>query len=151
MEQLKTILEDHKLTIASAESVTAGLFCAKLAECNHASNVLKGGVVVYCNQAKHEVLGVPLTILEQYGAISEACVEDMAKRVACLFQSDLGIAFSGNAGPEASDSKPVGLCYMCIYYQGKSIVFEDRMQAERNAIREALCVLGANRIKELLG
>src|SRR5277367_4939124 len=68
----------HGLKIATAESCTGGLICALLTEIPGSSAVLERGFVVYSNEAKREVLGVPEAVLAAHGAVSEPTARAMA-------------------------------------------------------------------------
>ncbi len=101
------------LTLATAESCTGGLIAACLTEVPGSSNVVERGFVTYSDEAKHELLGVPLDLLQTKGAVSPETAEAMV--VGALAQSPAGLAISvtGIAGPGgATPSKPVGLVYL---------------------------------------
>ncbi|WP_370188194.1 CinA family protein [Qipengyuania sp.] len=95
--------------VALAESCTGGLVAAALTEVPGSSAVFDRGFVTYSNEAKMESLGVPLEIIETFGAVSIACAWAMAKGALEKSHADLAIAISGVAGPSGgSDLKPVG-------------------------------------------
>lgn len=95
--------------VALAESCTGGLVAAALTEIPGSSAVLDRGFVTYSNQSKMESLGVPLDIIETFGAVSIACVWAMAKGALERSDADIAVAISGVAGPDGgSKLKPVG-------------------------------------------
>lgn len=95
--------------IVLAESCTGGLVAAALTEVPGSSAVLDRGFVTYSNEAKMESLGVPLDIIETFGAVSIACAWAMAKGGLERSQADIAVAISGVAGPGGgTDFKPVG-------------------------------------------
>ena len=95
--------------VALAESCTGGLVAAALTEVPGSSAVLDRGFVTYSNEAKLESLGVPLDIIETFGAVSIACVWAMAQGALERSNADVAVAISGVAGPGGgSKLKPVG-------------------------------------------
>lgn len=96
-------------TIAIAESCTGGLVSAALTEVPGSSAVFDRGFVTYSNEAKMESLGVPLDIIETFGAVSIACAWAMARGALANSRADIAVAISGIAGPDGgSDLRPVG-------------------------------------------
>jgi nicotinamide-nucleotide amidase len=97
------------LHIAAAESCTGGLVMARLTEVPGSSDYVDRGVVVYSNQSKIDLLGVPAGLIASHGAVSEPVAEAMASGAARLAGSDLGVAVTGIAGPSGgTPEKPVG-------------------------------------------
>ena len=95
--------------VVVAESCTGGLVAAALTEIPGSSAVLDRGFVTYSNEAKMESLGVPLDIIETFGAVSIACVWAMAKGALQNSDADVAVAISGVAGPGGGTAlKPVG-------------------------------------------
>ena len=95
--------------VVLAESCTGGLVAAALTEIPGSSAVLDRGFVTYSNEAKQESLGVPLEIIETFGAVSIACAWAMAKGALERSHADIAVAISGVAGPDGgTDLKPVG-------------------------------------------
>lgn len=107
----KVVEENARLgrKIALAESCTGGLVAAALTEIPGSSDVLDRSFVTYSNEAKQELLGVPLDIIEAFGAVSIACVFAMAQGALKHSDADIAVAISGIAGPGGgSELKPVG-------------------------------------------
>jgi nicotinamide-nucleotide amidase len=108
-------LRETKQSISLAESCTGGYISSLFTAIPGASDIFKGAIVPYTNQAKHELLNVDEKIFEQYGAVSSQCVELLAKHVREKFGSDLSIAISGIAGPTGgTPEKPVGTVWVAI-------------------------------------
>lgn len=95
-------------TVAFAESATSGAIAARMAAVPGASEVMKGGAVVYATDAKTNVLGVPSDLIEQHTPVSEAVTRELAVRVRDLFDADWGVGVTGVAGPGAQGDKPIG-------------------------------------------
>lgn len=112
---LTNILKEKKLTISTAESCTGGTIASLLAKHPGSSSFYKGSVVSYCNEVKHNILGVKSETLETVGAVSQDTVEQMAKGVCQLLNTDIGISVSGIAGPDGgTDELPVGTIWIAV-------------------------------------
>ncbi len=95
--------------VVLAESCTGGLVAGAITEIPGSSAVLDRGFVTYSNAAKQADLGVPLDIIEAFGAVSVACAFAMAQGALDRSEADVAVAISGIAGPDGGSSlKPVG-------------------------------------------
>lgn len=112
--KLVDMLLENKLTIAAAESLTAGLFQSELAEIPGVSSVLVGGVVTYTEQAKTEQLGISAHVIDQYGVVSSECASEMALKVREKFGTNIGVGLTGVAGPGNHDGEPAGTVWVGI-------------------------------------
>lgn len=134
MKELLKKLKEKGLTLSCCESLTGGLFASSIVEISGASEVFVGGYVTYQNQAKELILDGQ-NILKSYGAISKEMAYRMASKAKNDFKSDLAISFTGNAGPDASEEKEVGLVFICLIIKGKVYYFEKHYQGDRKQIR----------------
>ena len=124
------------LRIAVAESCTGGLLGARLTAISGSSDVFVGGVIAYSNDVKVRELGVTQRMLDEYGAVSEPVVRQMATGARARFGVDVGLSISGVAGPGGGTTeKPVGLVWI-------SAAIGDRVEAksflsvgDRNEVR----------------
>ncbi len=133
-----TLLRQRRQTVAFAESCTAGLVSATLAEIPGASEVLDGGVVTYSNAMKRDFLGVPTEILERDGAVSPRCAIAMAEGLCRRTHSDFALSITGLAGPGGAEpGKPIGLVYIALHDARSSVVRRFLFEGERNSIRRA--------------
>ena len=108
-----THLKEKGWTFATAESCTGGQIAARITALSGASSVYRGGVVSYWTSVKAEVLGVPQTLLNQYGAVSEECARSMAENARRITGADIGLSVTGVAGPDPDErNNPVGLVYV---------------------------------------
>jgi nicotinamide-nucleotide amidase len=106
---LTTLLEERGETISTAESCTSGYIAKLLTDQPGSSAWFWGGVASYANEAKKQLLGVRSETLEQEGAVSEACVLEMAEGMRRTSGSDWSLSVSGIAGPDGgTPEKPVG-------------------------------------------
>ena len=94
------LMEAQGLTFGTAESCTGGLVAKRMTDLPGASAVLKGGVVSYTDEVKHNVLGVPQALLDQYGAVSPQVAEAMARGARRVLGCDLAVSTTGVAGPD---------------------------------------------------
>jgi nicotinamide-nucleotide amidase len=108
------ILRSHGQTLATAESLTAGLVCAALATVPGASDCLRGGLAAYATDIKSSVLGVDATLIERHGVVSAECAEAMARCARDLFPADWAVSTTGVAGPAEQDGRPVGTVYVAV-------------------------------------
>jgi nicotinamide-nucleotide amidase len=103
------------LHIATAESCTGGLIAGALTAIPGSSDVFDRGAVVYSNQAKMEMLGVPADLLKSHGAVSAEVARAMADGALANSTADIAVSCTGIAGPGGgSAEKPVGLVYLAV-------------------------------------
>ncbi|MFL6559229.1 MAG: competence/damage-inducible protein A, partial [Bacillus sp. (in: firmicutes)] len=137
LEELMKTLKTRKLTMTAAESLTGGLFQQELTAISGASSVFSGGIVCYSNDVKQQFLQVRRETLESHGSVSEQCARELAENASKLFNTDIGISFTGVAGPEELEGKPVGTVFIGIAIKGRSTIVEKltlggTRQANRN-------------------
>ncbi|MGB0369441.1 MAG: CinA family nicotinamide mononucleotide deamidase-related protein, partial [Flavobacteriales bacterium] len=109
------LLRQKKSTVSTAESCTGGLIAHKLTSVSGSSDYFLGSVVAYANEVKMESLGVESETLNQFGAVSEEVVIQMAEGVKQAMNTDYSIAISGVAGPTGgTDEKPVGTVWIAV-------------------------------------
>jgi len=107
------LLLERRLTVSMAESCTGGLVGHRLTNIAGSSRYVERGVVVYSNQAKEELLGVPADLLRSHGAVSAPVAEAMAAGICRISGSACGLAVTGIAGPDGgTPAKPVGTVFI---------------------------------------
>jgi nicotinamide-nucleotide amidase len=127
------------LTVASAESLTAGMVCSMLATVPGASAALQGGVVAYQNEVKAAVLGVDPELLARAGSVDADVARQMAEGARRTLGADVGIATTGVAGPEAHDGKGVGTVFIGVANAAGSRAAEYHFDGGRAGIRFRAC------------
>ena len=100
------------MSITAAESLTAGLFQASLADFSGVSAIFKGGFVTYSLEEKAKMLDIPQTELEIHGVVSTYTAEKMAEQAREKTASDIGIRLTGVAGPESLEGHPAGTVFI---------------------------------------
>ena len=137
-QELIEQLTAQNLMLATAESCTAGMIAATLADISGASAVLERGFVTYSNEAKMEMLGVSGATLERFGAVSQPTAEEMARGAFARSRADVAVSVTGIAGPTGgSAEKPVGLVHFAVMTAERQLHLEERYGAlERLEIRQ---------------
>lgn len=136
MAELSKLLKDRGLTLSAAESLTGGMFQQELTSIPGTSSLFKGGIVCYSNEAKMELVKVSPETIKKYGAVSSECAKELAENAASLINSDIGISFTGVAGPEELEGHPAGTVYIGISIKGQPAHAEKlSLGGTRSAIR----------------
>ncbi|ACU04079.1 competence/damage-inducible protein A [Pedobacter heparinus] len=153
---LLNIMQERQLTLSTAESCTGGYISQLITQHPGCSAVFAGAAVTYSNALKMSVLGVLPETLENYGAVSEQTVKEMAMGAVANFKTDYAVAVSGIAGPDGgTEEKPVGTVWIAVATQYKVVArlfrFGNRraQNIERAAIAALTMVL--NELKQDVG
>ncbi|MFC8040577.1 CinA family protein [Paenarthrobacter sp. NPDC057355] len=133
------IAVSNGMTVATAESLTAGLVAATLANTPGASGMLQGGVIAYQNSVKAGVLGVPEKLLAEVGSVDGGVAEAMADGARRACAADIGISTTGVAGPDPHDGKAVGTVFVGVASPLGAASFEYSFAGDRQSIREQAC------------
>ncbi|GAA0611970.1 competence/damage-inducible protein A [Virgibacillus siamensis] len=142
-EKVFGLLKNRGLFIAAAESLTGGMFMERLVALEGASKVCSGGIVCYDTKVKENVLRVSPETITQYGTISEQCAGEMAENSCSVLGADIGISFTGVAGPDAQEGHSPGTVFIGIHAIGKETVIKKCVfQGDRNTIRERSVIKG---------
>ena len=145
------VLRARDLHLAVAESCTAGLVAARLADIPGSSDVLLGGVIAYANELKRDLLGVPEALLAEHGAVSAECAEAMARGARSATGAEVGISVTGVAGPGGgSERKPVGLVYLHLSAPGLERGQELHLPGDRAQVREWAAIAALQLIRTTL-
>ena len=124
------------MTLGTAESLTAGLIAATVADVSGASAVLMGGVVSYDPRVKHEVLGVSQEVIDTVGVVSEACALQMADGARKLLKVDVALSATGVAGPTGGTAEnPVGTVWLGVSTAEGTIARRFQFDGDRQNVR----------------
>ena len=137
------------LMAATAESCTGGLVVAALTDIPGSSDVVERGFVTYSNEAKAELLGVPMGLIIEHGAVSEPVARAMAEGALAHSRADVAVSITGVAGPGGGTAeKPEGLVHFACAREGRAteharIEFGalGRDEVRRRSVRQALGML----------
>ncbi|WP_241739129.1 CinA family protein [Pontibacter beigongshangensis] len=134
------MLKDKGLTVAFAESCTAGMLASEFTKGTGSSDVLVGSLVVYQPEAKKKLLGVKQDTLELYTAESQQVTNEMVMGLKKTLNADISIATTGLAGPGGSENseKPVGTMFVSILYDGRAEEFREVFKGNSQQIRKDL-------------
>lgn len=147
---LVSFLHKKGFTLSVAESFTGGLFSATISKTPGASRVFLGGVVTYSKQAKIKILQIDSALLATHGSISSECGYAMAKSCQTLFTSDIALSFTGNAGPKASENKPVGKIFITLIIKDEVYQFSLLLQGTRQSIQKQSILFAISQIFDIL-
>ncbi len=138
VEKVSNRLAALNLTLVTAESCTGGMIATALTSRAGSSAIFERGFVTYSNESKAELLGVPDTTLEKYGAVSAETALAMARGALKHSRAGIAVAVTGIAGPGGGTAeKPVGLVYIGFDLRGGDVAHsaEHRFSGDRDSIR----------------
>jgi nicotinamide-nucleotide amidase len=144
-EVIGKLLKQKNATLATAESCTGGYLAHLITSISGSSDYFKGSVISYANEIKINELGVKKTDLENYGAVSQQVVEQMAVGVLKKFNVDYAVATSGVAGPTGgTPEKPVGTVWIAVATKNNVVskLFTFGKLRNVNIERSAVAALG---------
>lgn len=136
MEELAKLLIQKNISIASVESFTAGNFAAMLASVPGISKVFKGSLVTYQNETKERLLGIDKKVIAKYGVVSKEIASLMCINGKHILNSEICVSFTGNAGPEAMEGKPVGLVYIGLLMGKEVRIYSLQLTGSRQEIQQ---------------
>jgi nicotinamide-nucleotide amidase len=140
-------------TIAVAESCTGGELAARLTQPAGASEYVRGGAVVYANEAKVTLADVDPRLIEEHGAVSEQVARALAAGIRARMGADVGVGVTGVAGPGGgSAEKPVGLVWLSVVAgpEGTAITRSVSLPGERADIRDRATTVALHLIRRVL-
>lgn len=145
-------LKEKKLTIASSESYTGGMFASSLVDVPGASIVFLGGVVSYSIFSKEKILNVKKETIDEFDVVSKEVAKEMAKNIKNILNSDIAISFTGNAGPttDGSKKKNIGEVYIYIIYKEKEISYHLFLKGKRNKVRNDSVKFAINELLKII-
>ena len=125
VERLADRLVRTERTIGVVESLTGGLLVQALARAKGSSDWLRGGIVAYSREVKHDVVGVRAA-----SVVSDQAASEMATGACSVLGADVGLAVTGAGGPDAQDGQPPGSVFIAVAVDGVSVVHRLQLDGE---------------------
>lgn len=144
VQRIATVLRDHRLHLAVAESLTSGALASSLGAGPEAAEWFRGGIIAYDESVKFNLLGVTPGPL-----VTERCAREMAEGVARLLEADVAIGVTGVGGPEPSEGNPAGTVILAVTAGGAGICRRFRFPGDPEdvmtaTVEQALAMLAAH-------
>ncbi len=149
-EVVAKLLLKQGLKLATAESLTGGLIGHLITQVPGSSDFFEQGAITYSNQAKIDVLGVPLAIIREHGAVSEPTARYMAEGIKKIAHVDIGLAVTGYAGPTAGPEGPVGTVFIGMSTPKVTEVKKFQFEGSRTEIKLLTAFTGLDMIRRYL-
>jgi nicotinamide-nucleotide amidase len=148
-EIIKNIAFNKKCTLAVAESCTGGFLGKLITDISGRSSYFKGGIIAYSNDIKEQILKVKTETLQNYGAVSVECAQEMAEGALRIFESDYSVSLTGIAGPGGgTKEKPVGtVCFAIAHRKGKTTTYKRVFFGTRDDVRKKSAYNALNYIR----
>ena len=144
-------LKKRKKSITAAESLTAGLFQATLADFSGVSAIFNGGFVTYSLEEKSKMLDISEQELKEHGVVSEFTARKMAEQVRLKTQSDYGVSLTGVAGPDSLEGNPAGTVFIGLAHaKGTEVIKANIAGRSRADVRHIAVMHAFNLVRKAL-
>ena len=144
-------LKKRKKSITAAESLTAGLFQATLANFSGASAIFNGGFVTYSLEEKSKMLDISEQELKKHGVVSEFTAQKMAEQARLKTQSDYGVSLTGVAGPDSLEGHPAGTVFIGLAHaKGTEVIKANIAGRSRADVRQIAVMHAFNLVRKAL-
>ena len=144
-------LKKRKKSITAAESLTAGLFQATIADFSGASAIFNGGFVTYSLEEKSKMLDISEQELKKYGVVSEFTAKKMAEQARLKTQSDYGVSLTGVAGPDSLEGHPAGTVFIGLAHaKGTEVIKVNIAGRSRADVRHIAVMHAFNLVRKAL-
>lgn len=150
IEELSSLFKEYGRTLGSVESFTGGSFASSITALPGASKFFKGAVVTYATEEKVKLLGIDQNRVDTFGVVSQEIGGDMAMHGKYILNVDYAISFTGNAGPEAMENKPVGEVYIAVAVYKETFCFSFNLEGSREEIQAKAVEIATDLLAELL-
>ncbi|MCF7877072.1 MAG: CinA family protein [Candidatus Omnitrophica bacterium] len=144
------ILKNKKLTVAAAESMTAGYLSYLLTKTPGSSNTFKGSFVVYSLDSKNKLFKLPNKLLKKTQGVSKEIAAYLAEKIRKKLRSNIGISIVGFAGPGAKKGKKTGTTFIAISDKEKVFVTSAIISGTRDKVRKKAAKFAAEILYQYL-
>ncbi|MEW6087224.1 MAG: CinA family protein [bacterium] len=149
--EIKELFVKKRLTLAVAESCTGGLVGHRITNVPGSSKYFQMSLVSYSDEVKNKVLGVPVDILREFGAVSSQTATAMAKRAKKMAVTNVGLGITGIAGPDGgTKEKPAGLVYIAVVTDDKIVCKEYHFDGQRQDVKNQAAQKSMELLHEIL-
>jgi len=135
-KEINALFKEKKLTLGSVESFTGGKFAAAITSVPGASAIFKGALVTYSNSEKVKLLKIDPRYIKMYGACSKETAYLMADNGLDVLGVDVCVSFTGNAGPQPMEGRPVGEIFIGFAYLDTCEVYKFNIPGTRAEIQK---------------
>lgn len=144
-------LKKRQKSITAAESLTAGLFQATLADFSGVSAIFNGGFVTYSLEEKSKMLDIYEQELKEHGVVSEFTARKMAEQARIKTQSDYGVSLTGVAGPDSLEGHPAGTVFIGLAHaKGTEVIKANIAGRSRADVRHIAVMHAFNLVRKAL-
>ena len=144
-------LKKRQKSITAAESLTAGLFQATLADFSGVSAIFNGGFVTYSLEEKSKMLDISEQELKEHGVVSEFTAKKMAEQARLKTQSDYGVSLTGVAGPDSLEGHPAGTVFIGLAHaKGTEVIKANIAGRSRADVRQIAVMHAFNLVRKAL-
>lgn len=148
--ELKEAFVNRGRTLGSIESFTGGSFASEITKIPGASKFFKGAVVTYATEEKVRILSVNPGLINRFGVVSQEVCAEMVGHGLGILNVDYCVAFTGNAGPDAMEGKPVGEVYIGVANRQLARVQKFMLKGTREEIQQQAINLSYEMLYQLL-
>ncbi|MEI8349212.1 MAG: CinA family protein [Candidatus Omnitrophota bacterium] len=140
-QNLIVTLKNKGLTLAAAESCSAGYLSYLVTKIPGSSKVFRGGIIVYSLKAKEKFFKIPYPLLEKTQGVSGNVAKTLALGIRTIFDSDIGVSIVGFAGPQTIKGVKAGTVYIAIAYAGTVKIKKIVIKGSRDTVRKKASLL----------
>ena len=149
-KDINNLFREKGRTLGSVESFTGGGFAKAITSVSGASHFFKGALVTYATEEKNRLLGISYKDVDEFGVVSKEVAGQMASNGRKLLNVDYCVSFTGNAGPNAMEGKPVGEVHIGVAFLDKVQVFSYNLSGSREEIQDKAIFIAFNLLEHLI-